>query len=102
MAIGNYRYEYINDSIVAITFTRAAKAEMETRLHQMGIYDVDVATIHAWAKTRLDKFAKKYNIELAIIQEPEIKQILKEKIVPEYLRTHRAIRTINVEILYSL
>lgn len=101
MAIGNYRYEYINDSIVAITFTRAAKAEMETRLHQMGIYDVDVATIHAWAKTRLDKFAKKYDIELAIIQEPEIKKILKEKIVPEYLRTHRAIRTINVEILYS-
>lgn len=101
MAIGNYRYEYINDSIVAITFTRAAKAEMEDRLHQMGIYDVDVATIHAWAKTRLDKFAKQYNIELAIIQEPEIKKILKEKIVPEYLRTHRSIRTINVEILYS-
>lgn len=101
MAIGNYRYEYINDSIVAITFTRAAKAEMEDRLHTMGIYDVDVATIHAWAKTRLDKFAKQYNIELAIIQEPEIKKILKEKIVPEYLRTHRAIRTVNVEILYS-
>lgn len=54
MAIGNYRYEYINDSICAITFTRAAKAEMEGRLHSMGIYDVEVATIHAWAKTRLE------------------------------------------------
>lgn len=101
MAIGNYRYEYINDSIVAITFTRAAKAEMENRLRSMGIYDVDVATIHSWAKTRLDKFAKQYNIELAIIQEPEIKKILKEKIIPEYLKTHKSIRTINVEILHS-
>ena len=100
-AIGNYRYEYINDSIVAITFTRAAKAEMESRLHQMGVYDVEVATIHAWAKSRLDKFAKQYNIELQIIQEPEIKKILKEQIVPEYLKMHRSIRTINVEILYS-
>ena len=47
MAIGNYRYEYINDSICAITFTRAAKADMEDKLHQMGIYDVEVATIHS-------------------------------------------------------
>ena len=101
MAIGNYRYEYINDSICAITFTRAAKAEMEDRLHQMGIYDVDVATIHAWAKTRLDKFAKQYNIKLAIIQEPEIKYILKNFIVPMYVQTHKAIRNINVDILYS-
>ena len=101
MAIGNYRYEYINDSIVAITFTRAAKAEMENRLRAMGIYDVEVATIHSWAKTRLDGFAKKYNIELAIIQEPEIKKILKEEIVPNYLRSHRSIRTVNVDILYS-
>lgn len=101
MAIGNYRYEYINDSICAITFTRAAKAEMEGRLHSMGIYDVEVATIHAWAKTRLEDFAKKYNIELKIIQEPEIKKILKEKIVPKYLLTHKAIRAINIDILYT-
>ena len=101
MAIGNYRYEYINDSICAITFTRAAKAEMEGRLHSMGIYDVEVATIHAWAKTRLEGFAKKYNIELKIIQEPEIKKILKEKIVPKYLLTHKAIRAINIDILYT-
>lgn len=101
MAIGNYRYEYINDSICAITFTRAAKADMEDKLHQMGIYDVEVATIHSWAKTRLDKFAKQYDFQLAIIQEPEIKRILKEIIVPEYLLTHRAIRNINIDILYN-
>ena len=100
-AIGNYRYEYINDSICAITFTRAAKAEMEDRLHQLSIYDVEVATIHAWAKSRLDKFAKKYGFELDIIQEPQIKKILKEEIVPEYLKTHRTIRSVNVDILYS-
>lgn len=100
-AIGNYRYEYINDSICAITFTRAAKAEMEDRLHQLSIYDVEVATIHAWAKSRLDKFAKKYGFELDIIQEPQIKKILKEEIVPEYLKTHKTIRSVNVDILYS-
>ena len=45
-AIAAYRYEYVNDHICAITYTRAARAEMEARLQEMGIYDVDVTTIH--------------------------------------------------------
>lgn len=45
-AIAAYRYENINDRICAITYTRAAKDEMIDRLQSMGIYDVEVSTIH--------------------------------------------------------
>lgn len=45
-AVINYRYEHLNDRICAITFTRAARAEMEGRLRDIGIFDVEVTTIH--------------------------------------------------------
>lgn len=45
-AIAAHRYENLNDRICAITYTRAARAEMEARLIEMGIYDVEVTTIH--------------------------------------------------------
>ena len=45
-AIAAYRYERLYDRICAITYTRAARAEMEERLHAMGIFDVEVTTIH--------------------------------------------------------
>ena len=45
-AIANYRYNYLNDKICAITYTRAARAEMEERLQEMGIFDINVTTIH--------------------------------------------------------
>ena len=35
-AIAAHRYERLNDRICAITYTRAARAEMEERLHTMG------------------------------------------------------------------
>jgi superfamily I DNA/RNA helicase len=45
-AIVQYRYENLNDRICAITYTRAARAEMEARLQEKGVYDVEVTTIH--------------------------------------------------------
>ena len=45
-AITNYRYENLNDRICAITYTRAARAEMENRLSAKGVHDVEVTTIH--------------------------------------------------------
>lgn len=45
-AVATYRYEHVNDHICAITYTRAARAEMEARLQQMGVLDVAVSTIH--------------------------------------------------------
>ena len=44
--IAAYRYNYMMDRICAITYTRAARAEMEERLKEMGIHDVEVTTIH--------------------------------------------------------
>lgn len=46
-AISAYRYNNLNDKICAITYTRAARAEMEKRLEELGIHDVEVTTIHA-------------------------------------------------------
>lgn len=45
-AVRQYRYDNLNDRICAITYTRAARAEMESRLQEYGIYDVEVTTIH--------------------------------------------------------
>lgn len=45
-AVADYRYNHLNDRICAITYTRAARAEMEERLTAMGITDVEVTTIH--------------------------------------------------------
>lgn len=45
-AVSAYRYNNLNDHICAITYTRAARAEMETRLRELGVTDVDVTTIH--------------------------------------------------------
>lgn len=45
-AIAKYKYDHVNDRVCAITFTRAARAEMSARLNEMGLYDVEVTTIH--------------------------------------------------------
>ena len=45
-AVSAYRYNNLNDHICAITYTRAARAEMETRLRELGVTDVDVTTLH--------------------------------------------------------
>ena len=45
-AISTYRYYNLNDKICAITYTRAARAEMESRLQELGVNDVNVTTIH--------------------------------------------------------
>lgn len=98
-AIANYRYEHLNDRICAITYTRAARAEMENRLREMGIYDVEVTTIHVWSRNLLDYFADKYDFRINILEESQIKAILRE-IVREYLLRAR-IKSVNIDILYT-
>lgn len=99
-AIAKYRSEYLNDKINAITYTRAAKAEMESRLKSMGVNDVQVSTIHSWCLDQLNRFSKKYDFRINVLQEREIKEILRN-IVNEYLKTNRNIKSINVDILYN-
>jgi len=98
-AIANYRYNYLNDKICAITYTRAARAEMEERLQEMGIFDINVTTIHVWARTLLNDFAIKYGFKVEILQEGKIKEILRE-LVAEYI-IYSKIKNINIDILYS-
>ena len=98
-AIAVYRYEHLMDRICAITYTRAARAEMEERLKEMGIHDVEVTTIHVWARNLLQDFSIKYNFKIKILQEPQIKDILQE-LVDDYI-VHSKIKSINLDILYS-
>ena len=45
-AVSAYRYNNLNDHICASTYTRAARAKIETRIRELGVTDVDVTTIH--------------------------------------------------------
>lgn len=98
-AIANYRYNHINDRICAITYTRAAREEMDKRLNEMGIHDVEVTTIHVWSRNLLQDFSIKYNFKVKILQEPQIKDILND-IVQEYI-LHSKMKSINIDILYN-
>ena len=99
-AVAAYRYNNLNDKICAITYTRAARAEMEKRLEELGIHDVEVTTIHAWSRNQLINLSKIYNFTLNILQEGEIRIILTD-IVKRYLLTHPTIKSINLDILYN-
>lgn len=99
-AICAYKYNNINAHCCAITFTRAARAEMEVRLQQLGVYDVEVATIHAWSARRLKELAAAHHVKLNIIEEYQIRQIL-IKLVQSYLVKHTRIRSVNIDILYN-
>ena len=98
-AIASYRYNYINDKICAITYTRAARAEMEARLQELEIYDVDVTTIHVWSRNILEDLSIKYDFKIRIMQEPTIKAILRE-LVDEYTKKSK-VKFINIDILYN-
>lgn len=97
-AIAAYRYEYMNDRICAITYTRAARAEMETRLQEMGVFDVEVTTIHVWSRNLLQDLAIKYDFKVRILEETDIKKILLE-LVHDYMRC-RPVK-VNINILYN-
>ena len=98
-AISAYRYNNLNDHICAITYTRAARAEMETRLRELGVTDVDVTTIHVWARERLNELSIKYDFKVRIMEEPQIKVILTE-LTNKYLITSK-VKSVNINILYS-
>lgn len=98
-AIANYRYEHIIDRICAITYTRAARAEMQQRLENMGIYDVEVTTIHVWCRNLLEKMADKHNFTIRILTEEQIRLILAQLI--ENYQYKRPKWRIKLDILYS-
>jgi superfamily I DNA/RNA helicase len=99
MAIANYRYNHLNDRICAITYTRAATAEMKSRLAALGVTDVEITTIHAWCRKILNNLSDKYHFSIDILDEPHIKNILQEVIHSYSMSHHR--RYVNLDIVYS-
>ena len=98
-AIAAYRYEHLNDRICAITYTRAARAEMEARLQELGVHDVEVTTIHVWSRNLLNDLSIKYDFKIRVLEENQIKSIL-EELVEEYIKRSR-VKKINIGILYT-
>lgn len=75
-AVLYYRANHPTDRIDVITFTRAATAELRNRLAAEGVTDVNISTIHVWARNFLGVYAALYNFELRIIYENDIRSIL--------------------------
>lgn len=84
-AIAQYKYENLNSHVCAITFTNAAADEINTRLQQVGIYDVEASTIHVWAKRQLERLSRKHNfsIQSRLLSDADSKQIL-DRLLHEY------------------
>lgn len=99
VAIANYRYENVNDRIYAVTFTNAAVQELQARLAEMGVKDVDISTIHSWCYRRILTLAQKYEFTPIILYEDDVKQIL-SYICKDYERTHKY-KNINISIVYN-
>ncbi len=74
-AIEKYRADNPNDSIVAITFTRKAAAELQARITAPGI---EISTIHSWAYRRLHALGTDYGFKVQLLEEDVIKEILKK------------------------
>lgn len=95
-AIARYRLENPNDKICFITFTRAAKAEMEGRLTDLDIPNIEVSTIHVWARSRIEDLSKFYGFRIEIMDKPQIMGIL-----TELIDNSRYKIKVKDEILYS-
>ena len=84
-AVLNYRFTHPNKRIDVITFTRAATAELRNRLSAEGVNDVNISTIHVWARNFLGIYAALYNFELRLIYENDVRDIL-HRIIAGYKR----------------
>ena len=76
-AVLNYRQQNPNKRIDVITFTRAATAELRNRLAAEGVTDVNISTIHVWARDFLGIYSALYNFQLRLIYENDIRDILR-------------------------
>lgn len=93
-AILKYRMDHPKDRIDVITFTRAATAELRNRLADCGVNDVNISTIHVWARNFLGIYAALYGFELRLIYEADIRDIL-HRIVANYRKK------VEVDALYK-
>lgn len=73
-AIKKYAAENPLDKIVAITFTRKAALELQSKTFSI---KVDCSTIHSWSLKELNKLAIKHKFKVSILQDEQIQEILK-------------------------
>lgn len=73
-AIKKYHEENPEDTIVAITFTRKAAAELGSRTFGLS---VETSTIHSWSLRELNKLGVKYKFKVSLLQDEQIQEILR-------------------------
>ncbi len=73
-AIEKYHHEHPTHHITAITFTKKATAELQSRIKIMGI---SISTIHSWAFSKLREMSAQYGFKVQLLEEDIIKEILK-------------------------
>lgn len=89
-----YRKMNPNDVIDVITYTRAATEHLKTQFFKEGVFDINVSTIHVWSRERLNELGKLYGFKVRIMEEPYIKEILKDIVFKKKAK-------VNPDILYS-
>lgn len=94
-AVVQYRKEHLEERIDVITFTRAATSELRDKLALQHIYDVNISTIHVWSREHLKRLGDLYHFTVKILQEAEIKEILKGLIAKNTTK-------VKLEILYNV
>lgn len=72
-AIQKYAEDNPLDRIVAITFTKKAALELQSRT--FGV-KVDSSTIHSWSLKELNKLGMKHKFKVTILQDDQIQEIL--------------------------
>ena len=75
-AIKKYLEEKANKSVVAITFTKKAAEDIQSKIF-VSNNNLSVATIHSWSLAELNKLSIKYQFRVKILAEDKIRKILK-------------------------
>lgn len=75
-AITKYLEEKTNKSVVAITFTKKAAEDIQSKIF-ISNNQLSVATIHSWSLSELNKLSSKYKFRVKILAEDKIRKILK-------------------------
>lgn len=74
-AIEEYLDKNINSNVVAITFTKKAAGELANSF--FGNTRIHASTIHSWSYSHLENMAKKWGFRVRLLQEEQIKEIIR-------------------------
>ena len=75
-AVKKYLEENKDKSVVAITFTKKAAEDIQSKIF-VSNQKLSIATIHSWSLSELNKLSMKYQFRVKILAEEKIRKILK-------------------------